>query len=240
MSGTFLNVAAILLCGAVALTNRQPSPKVQTAVKGLLGVFTVFVGMKITVTSMGGSFANILKQFVIVMISLVVGNLIGRSLHLQDGSNRLGHYAKNQIEKASGGQRPKFSNGFNTASLLFCLTPLALVGALHDGLGSNWQTLAIKSIMDGLATMGFVTTFGSSVVWSALPVLAFQGTLSLGARYLAGVLPNPLLADSINATGGMLLFTVALVIFEFRKVRLADMLPSLIVAPLITWFWLVR
>ena len=240
MSGTFLNVAAILLCGAVALTNRQLSPKVQTAIKGLLGVFTVFVGMKITVTSMGGSFAHILKQFVIVMISLVVGNLIGRSLHLQDGSNRLGHYAKNQIEKASAGQRPKFSSGFNTASLLFCLTPLALLGALHDGLGSNWQTLAIKSVMDGLATMAFVTTFGSSVVWSALPVLAFQGTLSLGARYLAGVLPNPLLADSINATGGMLLFTVALVIFEFRKVRLADMLPSLIVAPLITWFWLVR
>jgi uncharacterized protein len=240
MSGTFLNTAAILLCGAVALTNRQLSPKVQTAIKGLLGVFTVFVALKLTVTSMGGSFVNIVKQFVIVLISLVVGNLIGRSLRLQEGSNRLGQYAKDQIEKASTGQPRKFTHGFITTSLLFCLTPLALLGALHDGLGGNWQTLAIKAVMDGLATMAFVSVFGTGVVWSALPVLAFQGTLSLGARYLAAALPNPLLADSINATGGMLLFSVALVIFEFRKVRLADMLPSLIVAPLITWFWLVR
>jgi len=241
MIGTYLNAAAIILFGIVALASGQFSPRLQGALKGLLGVMTVFVGLRLTVTSLGGSLGQVFKQFVIIMASLVAGNLLGRLLHLQEASNRVGQYARNQIEQAAAaGSRPKFGNGFTTASLLFCLTPLAVLGALQDGLGNKWQTLAIKAVMDGLATMAFVSTFGASVLWSALPVLAFQGTLTLGGQYLGGILPNALLVDSINATGGFLVFAVSLVIFEFRKVRLADMLPSLIVAPLLTWLWLVR
>jgi len=240
MIGTFLNAAAIILFGAVALAKYQLSARAQTTLKGLLGVFTVFVGLRLTVTSIGGSLGQVVRQFAIVLISLMAGNLLGRWLHLQEGSNRLGQYAREQIERASAQPSRRFTNGFITASLLFCLTPLALLGALQDGLANRWQTLAIKAVMDGLATMAFVSTFGQSVLWSALPVLAFQGTISLGGKYLAGALPNSLLIDSINATGGMLVFSVSLVIFEFRKVRLADMLPSLVVAPLLTWLWLVR
>ena len=241
MIGTYLNAAAIVLCGAVALGKGQFSPRVQGALKGLLGVLTVFVGLRLTVTSLGGSFAQVVKQFAIILVSLIAGNLLGRLLRLQEASNRLGQYARSQIEKATtAGSRPPFSNGFITASLLFCLTPLAVLGALQDGLGNKWQTLAIKAVMDGLATMAFVSTFGASVLWSALPVLAFQGTLTLAGQYLSGILPNALLIQSINATGGFLVFAVSLVIFEFRKVRLADMLPSLIVAPLLTWLCLIR
>ena len=239
LTGTLLNAAAIIVCGAVALGGRQFSPQVQTAIKGLLGVFTVFVGLRLTLTSLSGSLRHVVQQLAIVLISLMAGDLLGRMLHLQDSSNRLGKFAREQIEKASSGGPRQFSAGFITASLLFCITPLALLGALQDGLADKWQTLAVKAVMDALATMAFVGTFGSSVLFSALPVLAFQGTVSLGAKSLAGVLP-PLVIDSINATGGLLVSSVSLIIFEFRRVRLADMLPSLIIAPLLTWLWFVR
>ena len=239
LTGTLLNAAAIILCGLFALAGKQFSPQIQNVIKGLLGAFTVYVGLRLTLTSLSGSIGHVLQQLVIVMISLVAGDLVGRMLRLQQSSNRLGQFAREQIEKAATGAARRFSVGFNTASLLFCITPLALLGALQDGFGDKWQTLAVKAVMDGLATMAFVSTFGSGVIFSALPVLAFQGTVSLGAKTLAGVLP-PLIIDSINATGGLLVSSVSLIIFEFRKVRLADMLPSLLIAPLLTWFWLLR
>lgn len=118
------------------------------------------------------------------------------------------------------------------------MAPLGVLGALQDGLNGHWQALGIKSVMDGLATMALVSTFGWGVILSALPVLAYQGTLTLAARLLAPILQqNPLLLDSIQATGGLLVFCVALIILELKRIELADYLPSLVYAPLLAWLW---
>src|SRR5437899_250136 len=186
MIGTLVNTTVILLCGAIALsTARQPSAKFQNAVKGLIGVAMVFFGLRLTVTSMGGGWPHIAKQFLILLLSLIVGRMLGQLLHLQKLSNRLGQYARRKMEEAAPSHKPKFTDGFITASLLFCLAPLAFLGAIQDGLSGKWQVLAIKAVMDGLTTVAFVSTFGWSAIAAALPVLAFQGTITLATKFLA-------------------------------------------------------
>lgn len=238
MIGTFLNVAAITFCGAIALsTNRQPSARFQTAVKGLLGVATVYVGLRLTVTNMGGGWPHIAKQFLILLLSLILGRLLGQLLHLQKLSNRLGQYARRKMEETTPSIKPKFTDGFITASLLFCLAPLAFLGPIQDGLTGQWQVLAIKAVMDGLTTIAFISSFGGSVIAAAVPVLAFQGTITLAAKFAAAQWINPGFIAAINATGGLLVFSVALVILELKKLPLTDYLPSLLIAPLIVWLW---
>src|ERR1043166_1986439 len=176
MIGTVLNVAAILLCGLWAiLTPRKPSAKVQNAIKGLLGVMTIIVGLRLTVTNLGGGWSHFFKQLGIILGSLTLGRILGQLLHLQKLSNRLGQFAKRHLESTAPRNQRRFTDGFTTTSLLFCLAPLAFLGAIQDGLAGNWQTLAIKAVMDGLTVLAFVTTFGSSVIVAALPVFAFQG-----------------------------------------------------------------
>jgi uncharacterized membrane protein YqgA involved in biofilm formation len=238
MLGTILNAAGILIGGGVGLIiTRQPSPATQLAAKGLMGVGTVIIGLRLTWLSVSGGFLPILKQLVIVLLALILGKLAGRLLHLQKASNRLGQYARARLTKTRPGDAQRFSDGFNTCALLFCAGPLAVIGAVSEGLSGHWQPLAIKAVMDGLATMGFVSIFGWGAMLSALPVFAYQGTITLCVQHLAPFLRNHALLDSVNATGGMLVFCVALVILELKKIELADYLPSLAFAPLITWLW---
>ena len=112
---------------------------------------------------------------------------------------------------------------------------MAILGSLQDGLYDNPRTLLLKSCMDGLAAMAFARTFGWGVLLSAIPVLAYQGTLTLLAEFLSPLLHQKSLLDSVGATGGLLIFCVALVILELKRVELADYLPSLFYAPLLTW-----
>ena len=101
----------------------------------------------------------------------------------------------------------------------------------------KWQTLAVKALMDGLATMALVSTMGWGVMLAALPVVAYQGTITLTAKWIGPWLQKLALMDSVNAVGGMLVFCLALIILEVRKVQVADYLPSLAIAPLLTWWW---
>jgi len=234
--GTLLNAAAILLCGAFALaTQRRPSVRLQTAIKGVLGVLTIIIGLRLTVSNFNGGWTHIGKQLLIILLSLSLGRLLGRSLRLQKGSNRLGKYAKRKIEEAT--KHPRFTDGFITASLLFCVAPLAFLGAIQDGLSNNWQALAIKAVMDGLTTVAFISTFGWSVIAAVVPVVAFQGTITLAARYLAEHMLGLDLIGAINATSGLLVFCVGLVVLDLKKIELTDYLPSVVVAPFIAWLW---
>jgi uncharacterized membrane protein YqgA involved in biofilm formation len=237
MIGTILNAAGILLGGILGLTlSKQLSHPRQVAIKGLLGVLTVYVGLKMTVLSLGGGIGTIAKQLFIVLLALMLGRITGRLLHLQDFLNGLGKYAKEKFSSATPGVN-RVGEGFITCTLLFCVGPMALLGAIEDGLEGHWQTLGIKGVMDGLATMGFVATFGWGAILSVVPVVAYQGTITLCAGLLAPLLRDHALLDSVHATGGLLIFCIALIILELKRIELADYLPSLIFAPLITWLW---
>jgi uncharacterized membrane protein YqgA involved in biofilm formation len=114
---------------------------------------------------------------------------------------------------------------------------MAILGALQDGLFGNVRTLAIKSALDGLATLAFVKVFGWGVMLAAIPVLAYQGSITLAANLAEPYLRDPRLLEALSLTGGLLVFSIALVLLDLKKVALADYLPSLVYAPVLTWLW---
>jgi uncharacterized membrane protein YqgA involved in biofilm formation len=241
MIGTILNVAGIVIGGAVGLARRSPLSAANEAfAKVALSAFTVFYGLRLTWISMSGPFMHVLKELIIILLAMSLGKLLGRLLRLQQTSNRIGRWAHEQIKGAKPEDPGRMSAGFKACAALFCTEPLGLLGAVQDGLTSPpyFYTLAIKGVVDGLAAMGLVSLFGRGVVLSAIPVLAFQGTITiLCSRLLEPVLSARDLVDPVNMVGGLLVFSVALVMMGVRKIELADYLPSLALAPLIAWMW---
>jgi hypothetical protein len=245
VTGATLNAAGIVVGGVVGLMRTTPlSPQSQAFYKTALGVFTVFYGLRLTWLSVNGPFPTVTKQIAIALMAVVVGRLLGRLLRFQKASNHLGQHARRLIESTRPDDPHRFGNGMNACAILFCASPLGILGAVHDGLPVEaggpgyFYPLAVKAVMDGLAMLGFVALFGGGAILAALPVFVFQGTITLACSFYAEpFLRAHGLLDSINAVGGLILCTVGLVIFEIKKVELADYLPSLAVAPLITWLW---
>jgi len=244
VTGAILNAAAIVLGGIIGLIHPKPlSAQTQGFFKMMLGVAAMFFGLRLTWLCVGGSFATTTKQIVIAFLAVMFGNLLGRTLGIQKLSNRLGQHARKLIEGNRPNDPRRFSNGMNACAILFCAAPLGILGAVHDGLSiadsntSYFYPLAVKALMDGLAMMGFVMMFGFGAMLSALPVFVFFGTITMVAHvYLEPVLSRPMI-DSIHAAGGLVICTVGVVIFEIRRVQLADYLPALALAPLLTWIW---
>jgi len=145
LTGTILNALGILIGGVMGLAlSRQFAPPTQLAAKGLMGVFTVFIGLRLTWLSFHGSLPQILKQLVVLILALVVGRLAGQLVRLQKTSNRLGQYAGGLFHAARPENPNSLSDGFTVATLLFCAAPLGIVGAILDGLMGYWQPLAVK------------------------------------------------------------------------------------------------
>jgi uncharacterized membrane protein YqgA involved in biofilm formation len=238
MLGTLFNVGGILLGGTVGLLRRKPLPPATEAyAQIILAALTVFFGLRLTWLSLNGTVLQILKQLLIAVLALALGRFTGGLLRLQKFSNHLGRQARDSIAAIKPGALAPPGAGFKTCAALFCAAPLAVLGAVQDGLHGYFSPLAIKAMIDGLAALGFVQIFGGSVLLSALPVLAFQGTLTLLCEQAApGLLARHWL-DSINAVGGLLVFSVGLVMFGVKRFRLADYVPSLFFAPLLTWLW---
>jgi uncharacterized membrane protein YqgA involved in biofilm formation len=243
--GALLNAAGILIGGIVGLVRPKPlSAQTQAFFKVLLGVLTVYFGLRLTWLSVGGSFGHVMKQLLIACLAIIVGNLIGKLMRLQHLSNQLGQHAKKLIEANRPDDPQRFSNGMNTCAILFCAAPLGILGAIHDALPAVdgnvrfYHPMIVKGLMDGLAMMGFVMLFGGGAIFSALPVYALFGTITMVTRiwvYPFLDLHDELL-ESVNAVGGLVICTVGVVIFEIRRVQLADYLPALAIAPAITWF----
>jgi uncharacterized protein len=239
MIGTILNVAGILIGGIIGLSRpKLLSPARESFFKTALIVFTVWSGLSLTWQSVNGSFLSVLKQLLIAVLALILGKLTGRLLRLQKLSNRLGQTARLRIMAAGAGKPRVSGDGFKACAVLFCAAPLGILGAVQDGLINYFYPLGIKGVMDGLATMGFVALFGRSVMFSAVPVLALQGALTLVcACFLKPWLEAHGLLDATNAAGGALVFSVALVMMGLKRIELTDYLPSLAFAPLLAWVW---
>jgi uncharacterized membrane protein YqgA involved in biofilm formation len=235
VTGTILNAIGILVGGLTGLFwIKQMSAHTQQWFKILLGVATVAVGLHLAWSTLSGGWANIGRQLIIAVLALTFGRLTGRLLRIQKGMNRIGQHAKERMASPSA---HNFNDAFVVCTLLFCFAPLGIVGAVLDGLGNQWPPLAIKAAMDGLGTLAFAAMLGRGVLLSAFPVLAWQGTIALAARALAPWLEQHALLSSVQGIGGLLVFCVALVILELKRIELGDYLPSLAFAPLLTWLW---
>jgi uncharacterized protein len=240
MSGPLMNALGIVAGGAWGLAIRKPIPSLyQLALKIVLGVYTIWFGLKLTWGSLNGSVRQVLGELGILLLALALGKIAGRLLRLQKLSNSLGRRAAQTLAAPPG--ETKFNDGFLLATGLFCAGPLAALASAQEGLNGFSPVFAVKAAIDGLATYAFCQIFGWGVILSAMPVLAFESALVRGAQWLEPVLrhrPGPLI-DSVNAVNGLLMFCVALIILGLKKIEVADYLPSLAFAPLLTW-WLWR
>tara|TARA_Y100001934_G_scaffold259354_1_gene330528 strand:+ start:1855 stop:2568 length:714 start_codon:yes stop_codon:yes gene_type:complete len=235
--GTIINGVCIVLGGLIgAFAAERVSEGVQNKIKLFLVLATVFVATQMIYEGLSGSIGHGLGQLGIAMLSMVVGNALGMLLRLQKGLNKLGQYAKEKMAKSDSSDN-KFNEGLITCTILFCVGPMAILGAIDDGLHGNYKILAVKGIMDGTATIGFTAMFGWGAALAVVPVVAYQGTITICAGIIKPMLTEGML-ESIQVTGGMLIFPVTLVVLGVGKVPLANYLPALIVAPLLTHWWM--
>ena len=238
MIGAFLNACGILIGALAGLTGRgELSARTQQQAKSALGAFTAFCGLQLVWLNVGGSFVSVVKQLFLALLAVVLGSLLGKILGLQKVSNRLGRHAA-QLLAAGESPTARPASGFIAATILFCAAPLGILGAVTDGLAGYYFPLALKAVMDGLAMMGLVKQLRWPVALAAVPVFFFFNGLTLAIHaYAQPWLEAHSLIPAINAAAGLVICTTALVVLEVRRVALANYLPALVVAPLLTW-WL--
>ncbi len=218
--GTAINVVAVLVGGGIGTLagSRLPEGMRGTAMQAI-GLVTVLIGVQNFI-----QFDNPLVPLVSVILGLVAGELLGIDAALK----RFGDSLQRRFSK--GGS--PVSRAFVTTSLLFCVGPLTILGSLEDGLTGDYRLLALKSALDFVASLSFASVLGWGVLLSAGTVLVVQGGLTLSAGLLEGVLTEPMILAT-TATGGVLILGLGLVLLELREVRVANMLPALLVAPLL-------
>jgi uncharacterized membrane protein YqgA involved in biofilm formation len=170
----------------------------------------------------------------IVIGAILIGGIIGSALKIEQRLEKFGTVLQKRFAgKGSKDSKEKFITGFVNASLVFTIGPLAILGALSDGLGQGIEQLATKSILDGFASLAFAASLGWGVALSAIPVGIWQGLLTVLAFAVGSVMSVPVIS-ALTATGGVLLLGVGLRLLQIRQVAVGNMLPALIVAPLIT------
>jgi uncharacterized protein len=228
MTGTFINVAAILVGGGIGLIfgSRIPDRYKSTVIAGM-GLFVTAMGMQMFFKS---------ENQLIVLGALIIGALIGEWLKIEDRLQTFGQTLEQRFSKDSEtGAGSKFVRGFMVASLLFCIGPMAILGSIQDGLTGDYNLLAVKSTLDGFASIAFASTLGVGVMFSSIITLIYQGGISLLAGQLSAIVTDPMM-NEMTATGGVILIGLALSnLLEIKKIRVGNFLPALIVAPLIVW-----
>jgi uncharacterized membrane protein YqgA involved in biofilm formation len=234
--GTIINVFSILIGAGigVALCHRLPA-SISRTLTDALGLVVLVIGGLNLMALTDSSFAAAVSSagtLLVVLASLVLGSVLGSMLRIEQRLSHFGTWL--QLKASRGGDKEKFIEGFVNASLLFTIGPMAVLGALQDGLGQGFDVLALKSTLDGLTSVAFAAALGWGVAFAAIPVGIWQGLLTLLAAS-AGALMSDALVASITATGGVLLLGTGLRVLQIRMVSVADMLPALVLAPLITW-----
>jgi uncharacterized protein len=237
-TGAVINAIGILLGALIGLSwQRAPSLRTQLFFRNIICAFTVFLGLRLIYLSIDGTAWGSLKQIGIMLLAVILGFWAGKLLRFQKFSNYLGRLAGSAIAAAQRNPDLNSSDAFNACAILFCAAPLGIIGAVTDGVSEYFYFLAVKAAMDALAMLGFVKIFRWPAALSALPVLVFFSALSLGVELYVKKYLSPEALDSINAAAGLIACMITVVIFEVRRVELANFLPALAIAPLLTKLW---
>jgi uncharacterized membrane protein YqgA involved in biofilm formation len=224
MTGTIINVITVItgsLLGAL-LGDRLPE-RIRTI---------VIQGVGLVVLALGVDMALATNNFLLVLGSVVVGGILGAWWRLEDRLDRAGAWLKARADRFPFLTQGAFIQGYVSASLVFCIGPMAILGSFQDGLTGDFTLLAIKSVMDGFTSLAFAATMGMGVAFSAITVFLYQGALTLGAASLETVLTEPMITE-LTATGGILMLGLGLLMLEIKTIKVANFLPALLIAPLL-------
>lgn len=221
--GSIANAAAIIAGGmAGSIVKKGISERFSSLIVSALGLFTAAIGIMFSMQS---------KNIMVVVLSLVIGSAIGEWIDIEKRMNNLGEYVQDKLKAHEG----KFSQGFVTASLLFCVGSMSIVGALQGGLMNDHKILYTKSIMDGITSVIFASTMGIGVIASFLPVFVYQGSITLLASVIAPYLSEAVMTE-MTATGGILLLGVGINILELKRIKVGNMLPAIFIPIILMLF----
>lgn len=226
MTGTFVNTATVLAGGLIGtLLGSGLSERIRETVMTGMSLVVIALGIKMTLET-----SNIL----IVLGSITIGSVLGEVLHLQRRLDSVGLWLEAVTSRFSFLNRGNFSQGFVTASLVFCVGPMTIMGSIQDGLSGDSSLLLVKSVLDGFAAIAFASVMGMGVTFSAITVLLVQGALTLGSSLFSHVLTQSMVSE-LTATGGVIMLGIAIHMLDLKRIRLANFLPALAIAPLIVW-----
>jgi uncharacterized membrane protein YqgA involved in biofilm formation len=201
-----------------------PQKLTQTAFHGI-GVFTIFLGINLAFKT---------SNFIVMIFSIVIGSILGELINLEGSLNKF----SDKLKKRLGSKNDRFSEGLLTAFLLFCMGSMTILGAIEEGLGNAPNLLLAKSILDGFSSIALAATLGIGVMFSIIPLLLYQGGLTL-LTALVGDYFNQIIVDELSAVGGLMLLALGLRILEIKKIRVLNMLPSLVVVVVLGVIFLI-
>ncbi len=231
MTGTLINVGTVVagtLLGR-ALGHRLPEP-VRETVMHAIALLTLVIGVQMVLPS---------QQALVLLGSLLLGAISGELLRIETWINRLGAAAERRFS-AGKGREGDFARGFVTTSILFCVGPVTILGCFKDGLTGDYSLLAVKSTLDGVASIAFAATLGWGVMLSAVTVLLVQGSLTLAAEALSPVMKDAAMQREMFAAGGVMMLGLGIRLLRLAEIRVANLLPALVWAPFLVWLgrWL--
>jgi uncharacterized membrane protein YqgA involved in biofilm formation len=227
--GTLLNVATVLIGTTLGLlVGARMHPRLQTSLTTGLGFFTLALALSMATRIFAEEVP--VGDALAVLAAMLGGVVIGELLHLQDGLEWLGAWFQRRL--SAGAEPSRVAEGFVTASLVFCVGPLTLLGSLQNGLSGDVTLLSIKSLLDGVASIAFAAALGPGVYLSAITVLVIQGSIAGLAFLLSGVLDARTIL-AVTSVGGLILLGVALRLLDLKPVPVANFLPALVLAPIV-------
>jgi len=217
MTGTLVNTVTVIVGSSIGLLiGARFSEKIKTIVMHALGLSTLLIGFEMAFKT---------GSILLVIGSLALGGIIGELLKVEEGLESLGEFLRKKVKSRSG----NFVLGFVTSSLVFCIGPMTIVGSIQDGVSGDASVLYAKSLLDGFASVVFASTLGIGVIFSALSVLIFQGSLTLLGGRLSFLL-KPEVLNELVATGGLIIVGIGIYLLGIKRIKVGNFLPALVVA----------
>ena len=215
---TLINAAAVLLGGTIGLLFRGRIPeKFSENIIRAIGLCSCIIGIK----------GAIQGDLMLLVVSLALGAFVGELLHIEDGLNNFGQWLQNKLSRKE--KTSRFAEGFVTATLLFCVGAMSIVGSIESGLRGDRTLIMTKSILDGTSSMIFASSYGVGVLFSAAVILVYQGSIEHFAGYLQTVLTDALVMQ-ISAAGSVMILGIGLNMTLNAKIKVANLLPGLVFA----------
>ncbi|USG65790.1 DUF554 domain-containing protein [Brevibacillus ruminantium] len=219
--GTLVNAVAIV-AGALLgrLLSGIPESIRKTVMQGI-GLAVVLLGIKMSLET---------QNFLLVILSIVIGSILGELMRIESGLNKLGQWLEQKMGKSTQGS---IATGFVTTTLVYCIGAMAVLGAMDSGLRNNHEILYTKAMLDGFSAIIFSSTLGIGVLFSAVPVFLYQGAIALLSTQIYHIVSqetlNAMLVE-VTAVGGLMIIAIGINILELKKINVANMLPALVIA----------
>jgi uncharacterized protein len=227
-TGTLINAATVLIGTIVGTVFGARLPeRIRETVMYALGLVTLVLGIDQGLAAFRPPLSELTRASVVmVMGSVLVGGIVGELIRIEAGLNWAGEWLKERFGRSQG----RFTEGFVVASLVFCVGPLTILGSIENGLTGSYRLLAIKSLLDGFAALAFASALGWGVGFSVITILVYQGALSAAASGVADAF-SPEVVAAMTAAGGILIMAIGLRLLDLRQIRVGNLLPALVIAP---------